>query len=255
MCLIFLSYQQNPKYPLIVLANRDEFYERKSEQASSWEGSDILAGKDLEAGGTWLGLNQQGSMAMITNYRDPANIKSKAPSRGKLVADFLTGNLDPQRYLLALDQSADLYNGYNLILGSLTDPWYYSNYQKKIYRLGTGLYGLSNELLDSPWPKVTKGKTLLSELMLSDSLDHDQLFDQMQNAEQAEEGELPDTGIGLELEKAISPMFIKTDIYGTRCTTLITLNNAGEVYMEERTHAPDTQAHKSVSFNFRLKNI
>jgi uncharacterized protein with NRDE domain len=252
MCLIFLSYQQNPKYPLIVLANRDEFYKRKSAQASFWPGGNILAGKDLEAGGTWLGLNRQGSIAMITNYRDPANIKANAPSRGKLVADFLIGNLNPERYLLALDRSADLFNGYNLILGSLTDPWYYSNYQKKIYRLGTGLYGLSNKLLDSPWPKVTRGKTMLADLLMSDILDYDLLFAKMLNAEQAAEDELPDTGIDKTLEKAISPMFIQTDVYGTRCTTLITLNAAGEVYFEERTYDSGITGDTTVAFNFKI---
>ena len=252
MCLIFLSYHQNPKYPLIVLANRDEFFERPTEVASFWDGNKVLAGKDLEAGGSWLGITRKGSMAMITNYRDLANIKPKAPTRGKLVSDFLQGDLNTKHYLLGLDQSADFYNGYNIILGTLKDPWYYSNYQKKIYQLGTGLYGLSNELLDSPWPKVQKGKFELSELFLNDSLQTDTLFEQMRNSEQAPEAELPDTGIGLAMEKTLSPMFIKTEGYGTRCTTLITLDNSGNVYFEERTYSPNNSEFSSAVFELSI---
>ena len=252
MCLIFLSYHQNPKYPLIVLANRDEFFERPTEAASFWDGNKVLAGKDLEAGGSWLGITRKGSMAMITNYRDMTNIKPKAPTRGKLVSDFLRGDLNTKHYLLGLDQSADFYNGYNIILGTLKDPWYYSNYQKKIYQLGTGLYGLSNELLDSPWPKVQKGKSELSELFLNDSLQIDALFEQMRNSEQGPEAELPDTGIGLAMEKILSPMFIKTEGYGTRCTTLITLDNSGNVYFEERTYSPNNSEFSPVVFELSI---
>lgn len=252
MCLIFLSYQQNPKYPLIVLANRDEFYERPTEPASFWSGNNVLAGKDLAAGGTWLGITKKGSMAMITNYRDLSKIKPNAPTRGKLVADFLQGELDPKKYLVALDQAADLYNGYNIILGTLKDPWYYSNYQKKIYQLGSGLYGLSNELLDSPWPKVSKGKAELTDLFMNDQLNVDQLFKQMLDNHEAPVDELPDTGIGLAREKTLSPMFIKTEVYGTRCTTLITLDNTGNLYFEERTYQPDQTGANTVAFDLRI---
>jgi len=252
MCLIFLSYQQNPRYPLIILANRDEFYGRPTEQAAFWSGNNVLAGKDLVAGGTWLGITKRGSMAMITNYRDLANLNPNAPTRGKLVSDFLRGDLDAKRYLVGLDSSADFYNGYNIILGSLNDPWYYSNYQKKIYQLGSGLYGLSNELLDSPWPKVSKGKSALADLFMADGLNVNQLFEQMLNREEAPVDNLPDTGIGLTKEKALSPMFIKTKDYGTRCSTLITLDNTGKLYFEERTYHPDQTGANTVAFNLTI---
>ena len=249
MCLIFLSYQQHPEYPLIVLANRDEFYRRPTEQASYWSNDDVLAGKDIEGGGTWLGLNQNGKLAMLTNYRDLKNIKANAPTRGKLVSNFLQGDFNPEQYLMALDQSAPLYNGYNIILGTVHDPWYYSNYQRKIYRLGSGLYGLSNELLDSPWPKVVNGKASVNAALQSSKIDREALFDLMRNAHQANDDELPDTGIGLSKERALSPMFISTPDYGTRCTTLIMMNTSGEVTFEERTYVPD---NTQVAYQFTL---
>jgi uncharacterized protein with NRDE domain len=249
MCLIFLSYRQHPEYPLIVLANRDEFYSRATSPANYWSGGSILAGKDLVGGGTWLGMNQMGNFAMLTNYRDLKNLKPDAPTRGKLVADYLTGDFKPDKYLKALDKSASLYNGYNLLLGTVKDPWYYSNYQRKIYQLGTGLYGLSNELLDSPWPKVVKGKMEISELLKAGKLDPEGLFDVMRDSATAKDDQLPNTGLSLTKERALSSMYIATPDYGTRCTTLIMKNKKGEVYFEERTYIPKIS---KATFEFKV---
>lgn len=249
MCLIFLSYRQHEDYPLIVLANRDEFYSRATTPANYWSGSGILAGKDLVGGGTWLGMNKRGKLAMLTNYRDLINLKPEAPTRGKLVSDFLTGDFKPDTYLSALDKSASLYNGYNLILGTVDDPWYYSNYQRKIYQLGTGLYGLSNELLDSPWPKVVKGKMEMKELLGANHIDKERLFDVMRDSVTANDNQLPTTGLSLTKERALSSMFIDTPDYGTRCTTLIMMNKNGEVYFEERTYIPKIS---KATFEFKI---
>ena len=249
MCLIFMAYRQHEEYPLIVLANRDEFYSRATSPANYWSGSSILAGKDLVGGGTWLGMNDRGKLAMLTNYRDLINIKPDAPTRGKLVSDFLMGDFKPDSYLTALDKSASLYNGYNLILGTVDDPWYYSNYQRKIYQLGTGLYGLSNELLDSPWPKVVKGKKEMKELLQANHIDKERLFDVMRDSATANDDQLPNTGLSLTKERALSSMFIDTPDYGTRCTTLIMMNKNGEIYFEERTYIPKIS---KATFEFKI---
>ena len=251
MCLIFLSYKQNENYPFILLANRDEFYERPTQPAEFWEGTDVLAGKDLEAGGTWLGVNKSGRMALLTNYRDLANLKPQAPSRGKLVADYLQNSFDPDKYLLALDRSAEFYNGYNIILGTFDDPWYYSNYQGRITRLGSGLYGLSNALLDTPWPKVQHGKSYLSNKLAEKEIDKEALFDLMLNNTEAPDPQLPDTGVGLEKERALSPLFIEMENYGTRCTTLILVDQYGKVTFEERTKVPE---EKIKSYEFSISD-
>lgn len=237
MCLIFLSYKQNEEYPFIALANRDEFYRRPTLQANYWEENpNILAGKDLEAGGTWMGITKNGHMAMLTNYRDIPNIKQNAPTRGKLVSDYLAGEFDPKSYLLALTKTANQYNGYNLIVGTFDDPWYYSNYQqKKVVQLGSGLYGLSNQLLDSNWPKIEKGKERLSPLMIEKELNIESLFTMMTDKEVVNnDALLPSTGLPLDRERSISSMFIDTEGYGTRATTLVTVNRSGEVTFIER---------------------
>lgn len=237
MCLIFLSYKQNEEYPFIALANRDEFYKRPTFPADYWEENpNVLAGKDLEAGGTWMGITKNGHMAMLTNYRDIPNIKQNAPTRGKLVSDYLLGEFEPKDYLMALTKTANLYNGYNLIVGTFDDPWYYSNYQqKKVVQLGSGFYGLSNNLLDSKWPKIEKGKERLASLMLDKELDIKTLFSVMSDKEVVNnDALLPNTGLPLDHERAISSMFIDTEGYGTRATTLITVHKSGEVTFIER---------------------
>ncbi len=235
MCLIFLSYKQNKEYPLIILANRDEFYKRPTLPANYWqENTNILAGKDLEGGGTWMGITKNGYMAMLTNYRDIANIKPNAPTRGKLVSDYLQGEFNPKEYLLALSKTGNRYNGYSLIVGSFNDPWYYSNYGNKIAQLGTGLYGLSNALLNSNWPKVETGKAALTPLLSQSSLDKEALFEAMANQQIANDNMLPKTGLSLEKERALSSRFINVEGYGTRCTTLIMVDKMGNVNFTER---------------------
>ena len=253
MCLIFLSYNQNKEYPLVILANRDEFYNRPTQSANYWnENPRILGGKDLEGGGTWMGITKNGYMAMLTNYRDIANIKNNAPTRGKLVSDYLTGEFKTKEYLLALSQTASQFNGYNLIAGTFDDPWYYSNYQQKIVRLGTGLYGLSNGLLNSNWPKVEAGKLMLAPLLLKSTLNKEELFKTMTNEVMAENEKLPSTGLTLEKERMLSPMFIKTDGYGTRCTTLITVDKKGEVEFIERPFENGKPSGVENNFTFQL---
>ena len=254
MCLIFLSYNQHPDYPFIAVANRDEFYDRPAKAIHFWpDHPGILAGKDLSGGGTWLGVTKKGYFSMLTNFRDIPNIKPNAPTRGKLVLDFLIGNHDSASYLQALNADSNRFNGYNILLGTLTDPWYYSNQNNTIYRLGTGSYGLSNALLDTDWPKVTEGKRNFNEIISQDDFKVDELFEMMLDRTEAPEEKLPDTGIGLEKEKSLSSRFIVMDGYGTRNTTVLLLDKNKRVMLKERTFNPIDQSFKDHEIDFTLK--
>jgi uncharacterized protein with NRDE domain len=253
MCLIFLSYNHNPDYPFIVAANRDEFYNRPAQPLGLWpEYPNILAGKDLTGGGTWLGVTKSGYFAMLTNYRDMASIKAQAPTRGKLVLDYLAGELDAANYLQALHASAALYNGYNILLGTLDDPWYYSNQSNEIARLGSGNYGLSNALLDTKWPKVENGKENFRQIIEQEALDIDALFAFMNNKTLAPDDQLPDTGIGYEKEKGLSSMFIELPGYGTRNTTLLIKDKHGKVQLIERTYSHKDKSTSEQKFDFSV---
>ncbi len=238
MCLLVIAYKHHPKYPLVVLANRDEYYDRPSAPARFWdEAPSVLAGKDLRAGGTWLGITTRGKMAAITNYRDPKSVRTGAPSRGILVRDFLVEDKSARDYLDYLVPRASQYNGFNLILGDTEGLYWYSNKADGPKLLGPGLYGLSNHLLDTPWPKVTKAKRALSRLLASDELPPDEAFFQLlTDRTPAEDSLLPNTGVGLEWERILSPIFISSVIYGTRSSTLIFVDAKGKVRFVEKTY-------------------
>lgn len=242
MCLIAFSYKQHTKYDLIFAANRDENYDRPARHAQFWdEYPHILAGKDLRAGGTWMGITKGGQFSAITNYRDPAIEKKDAPSRGHLVLDYLKSGSDPERYLRKVDQAADQYRGFNLLAGSVNKLVYYSNQQKEIRPLNSGLYALSNHLLDTPWPKVRWAKSELEQIIRDGAISEEALFDLLADDREAPDSELPDTGIPKEIEKQVSPIFIKTDGYGTRCSTVLLIDKNGRVTFSERRFKPRTQ--------------
>lgn len=241
MCLIVFSYKQHPRYPLIFAANRDEHYERPSRAAQFWnKNPNILAGKDLKAGGTWMGVNKKGEFSAITNYRDPDIDKEDPPSRGKLVLNFLKTDENAQEYLSTLQPRANQYMGFNLLVGSLDQLGYYSNQQDDILFLDSGLYGLSNHLLETPWPKVRLAKRKLQSLMSDGSIAPKPLFDLLADDREAPYEELPDTGIPKEVEKKVSPIFIKSNGYGTRCSTVLLIDHNGEVTFAERRFKPGT---------------
>lgn len=235
MCLIVFSYQQHPKYDLIFAANRDEHYDRPTRHAQFWDDHPhILAGKDLKAGGTWMGITKQGAFSALTNFRNPAIRKPNPPSRGYLVLDYLKNNSTPASYLRTVDKKADRYMGFNLLTGTMDQLTYYSNQQNKIQLLDSGLYGLSNHFLDTPWPKVEWAKEGLEHLIREDSISEEALFELLANDREAPEEELPNTGIPPEVEKKVSPIFIKSNGYGTRCSTLLLVDKNGEVTFLER---------------------
>jgi uncharacterized protein with NRDE domain len=252
MCLIFISLKNHVSYKLIVAGNRDEFYNRKTAAASYWEDNpNILGGRDLEAGGTWLGMSRKGKISMITNYRDPKNINPKAPSRGHLVSDYLSNTVPPGDYLKSLESKASQYNGFNLFTGTTEELWYFSNYRPGIDQLKPGLYGISNHLLETPWPKVERGKKKIKEVINSSFRPQD-LFETLFDDQTALDEQLPDTGVGLERERALSSMFIRSPGYGTRCSTVILADHDDHVFFAERVYDLSTFKFSEKSYTFAI---
>ncbi len=219
MCLILFAWQVDRRHPLVVAANRDEFFARPTAPASRWPGTKIVAGRDLLAGGTWLGVAAQGRFAALTNYRDPSSHKSGSPSRGALVADYLAGRESPAEYMAALTKRSDQYSGFNLLVGNETELLYLSNFSPGVHALPPGIYGLSNHLLDTPWPKVVKGKAALAEAMLQ-LPDTAALFGLLRDDRIATDQSLPQTGIGRDWERVLSAAFVRSPEYGTRSSTV-----------------------------------
>lgn len=238
MCTLLLAWQVDPRRPLVVAANRDEFYARPAERASFWsDAPQILAGRDLQAGGTWLGVTRAGRFAALTNVREPGlPAPPHAPSRGRLVADFLRGDEPPEDYLERL-QPAD-YAGFNLVVGDRSSLWYLSNRAGPARRLGPGVYGVANAALDSPWPKVTHGRARLAALMAGGEPDTRALLEMLADPTPAVDAELPDTGVGLAMERLLSPLFIASPVYGTCCSTALAVHQDGAVEFCERTQNP-----------------
>ena len=244
MCLILFAYEMHHDHRLILGANRDEFYERPTAPLDWWEDyPNVLAGRDLRAGGTWMGISKTGKFAGITNFRDPAGVKNYAPSRGPLVSNFLCGDESPQRYLEKIHLSSEKYNGFNLILGDDDGLFYYSNYQNEIHQLTPGIYGLSNGFINSPWPKVITGKAHLTKLIQQKTVDDEPIFKLLDNRQQPPEDQLPDTGVGMEWERILSPLFIQSDIYGTRSSSVIRIKKKGEIHFSERTFEINDNAY------------
>ncbi len=239
MCLILFSYDQHPKYRLILAANRDEFYERPTEPAGYWdEYPGLLAGKDVKAGGTWMGITANLRFAAITNHRDPSAEKAIAPSRGHLVLDYLKGDLSPQQYLQNLSGGAGEYNGFNLLVGDAHSLWYFSNRDGEVRAVTPGVHGLSNALLDTPWPKVEKGKARLSEIVGQQTVEQADLMTMLSDSSQAADEDLPQTGVPLEWERRLSSMFIESPNYGTRASSVLLIDHEGHVSFIERTVGP-----------------
>jgi uncharacterized protein with NRDE domain len=256
MCLIFLSIKDHPTYKLVIAANRDEFYQRKTAPASFWEDHpNIVGGRDLEASGTWMAMNKSGKISMVTNYRDLQNINPKAPSRGHLVSDYLLNGSHPNEYLKSIEANGKAYNGFNLVVGSGDELHYYSNYKGEVEEIRPGLHGLSNHLLNTPWPKVIQGKEKMKKLLLSKDLDQKKLFDLLYDDRQAPDEKLPDTGVGLERERMLSSMFIKSPNYGTRCSTVVMIDHGNDVLFSERVYDLNTYEYTENKFEFKIESF
>jgi uncharacterized protein with NRDE domain len=250
MCLIAFGHRAVPGMELLVAANRDEFIERPTSPAHFWEGHpNILAGRDLRAGGTWMGVSRTGRFAAITNFRNPRDRRTDAPSRGALVGDFLLGSESPQAYLAGIAGRAGAYNGFSLLVGAGVELWFCSNRNGAAYRIEPGVHGLSNHLLDEPWPKVRRAKNWVRSL-LTGPFDAEDCFELLADETVAADPELPDTGIGLERERKASAIRIRDPVYGTRCSTVLIMREPGEVEFHERSFAADGQVTGTLSFSF-----
>ena len=237
MCLILFAYRCHPRYELVVAANRDEYYDRATAPLAFWDDApNILAGRDLKEGGTWLGITRGGRFAAITNYRDPGQFMPAAPSRGQLVSDFLRSGEPASAYLARLMPLANTYNGFNLLLGDGGELHYFSNRANRPPQsLAPGLYGLSNHLLDTPWPKLARGREALRDLLISESgFTPTDLMRLLCDRAPAPESEVPRTGLTLDWEIRLSPIFIATPEYGTRSSTVMVVDQHRRVYFAEQ---------------------
>ena len=238
MCLLIFSYRVDPRYPLVLAANRDEFHARPTAASAFWaEHPQLLAGRDLEQGGTWMGLTRSGRFAAITNCRDPARTTPAPRSRGELPLGYLTGKQDPETYLSSLLATASEYAGFNLLVGTIDNLWYLTNSATAPpcgpVPLVPGLYGLSNAQLDTPWPKVTLGKGRLQALLGKGALDHDALAAVVADQQLADPGDLLRLGLTDDMAQVLSSQFITTASYGTRSSTTLWADQAGQAHWRE----------------------
>lgn len=257
MCLIVLAWKAHSKYPLVVAANRDEWRKRPTARLHWWDDepalpdsehshvvqreyspsamarTGILAGRDLKDGGTWMGVTASGRFAALTNFRDPRNVKPGAPSRGMLVREFLEGNSSPCEYSQALAERMNEFNGFNLLVANREELWWVSNRGGAPMALGPGVHGLSNGLLNEPWPKVARAKSRLSAA-LEHGMTEARLWALLADDAAAADDELPDTGVGIDWERRLSPALIRGNDYGTRSSAILSLAVDGSIRFSER---------------------
>jgi uncharacterized protein with NRDE domain len=233
MCLILVAWQVQPHFPCVVAANRDEFFGRPTAEADWWPGdSGILAGRDLQAGGTWLGVTRTGRFAALTNYRDPAISLADAPSRGKLVTDFLESDWSTSQGLREIARRGKGCNPFNMLCSDGSELGIYESTTGASRTLEPGVYALSNHLLDTPWPKVRQAKSRLAAA-LDDLPKSAAMLDLLRDAEPAADEELPRTGVSLAMERMLSSAFIHGEAYGTRCSTIVTTDSDGAISFAE----------------------
>jgi len=254
MCLILTALDSHRNYPLVIAANRDEFYDRPTAPAAFWGGRPwMLGGRDLAAGGTWLGIDRRGRFAAVTNYRQGERETAAPRSRGLLVSDFLAADIDAGTYVTQVERESALYNGFNLLAGDARELRYFSNREGRARVLGTGIYGLSNHLLDTDWPKVTSSKSALRALLSEVGAELvPGLFDLLLDRRQAMDESLPQTGIGLEWERLLSSAFIATPRYGTRSSTVVLVERDGGVLFVERSFGSGGLPAGEVRYEFQI---
>jgi uncharacterized protein with NRDE domain len=233
MCLILLAWRVHPRFPCVLAANRDEFHDRAAAAAEWWPAeAGILAGRDLHAGGTWLGVTRRGRFAALTNFRDGAARRPDAPSRGALVSDLLESARSVPETLRHLREVGPQYNPFNILFGDAERLGIYESAVGRERELAPGVYGLSNHLLDTPWPKVQKAKTALTAA-LADPRDADEILRLLRDDRRAPDADLPQTGATLEWERLLSSAFVRGEDYGTRCSTLFRIDDQRRAVFHE----------------------
>jgi uncharacterized protein with NRDE domain len=255
MCLILFAHKVHPDYPLVLAANRDEAYGRATAPAAFWDDHpQIYGGRDLAQGGTWLGITRGGRIAAVTNFRDAYAARDTTRSRGELVSSFLRGGQPAADYVNRVEREAHGYNGFNLIAGDLDELHYLSNRGGRASAIAPGIHGLSNHLLNTPWPKVERGKEILADLLQQEVQDLiDGLFAVLMDRAIAPDAALPDTGVGLPRERVLSPAFIISPTYGTRSSTVLLVDQHGQVIFIERSFGERGKPGTSVTGRFALE--
>ena len=255
MCLILAAWQAHPQYPLVIAANRDEFFARPTRSATFWpEVPNLLAGRDLSAGGTWLGITRGGRFAALTNFRDPLQEKLTDTSRGSLVTGFLQGTAKALDYLADVKLIGDRYNGFNLLVCDGKTMACYNNIEHQTRVLPPGIHGLSNHVINTPWPKVTAATRAL-EMSLQDLPDTDGLFNFLRDDTLANDADLPSTGVSLEWERRLSAIFVratKDSAYGTRSSIVLVTDRNNEVFLDEKEWNADASLTRRQRFKFTL---
>jgi uncharacterized protein with NRDE domain len=233
MCLILLVWRMHPELPCVLAANRDEFHDRPTASAAWWPGAaGILAGRDLKAGGTWLGVKRDGRFAAVTNFRDGRPQQADAPSRGNLVTEVLESHRTVPETLIQLRAVGPHYNPFNMIFSDGERLGVFESVRGEGRELGPGIFGLSNHLLDTPWPKVRNAKSGLAAA-LADMHDDNALLHLLRDDRPAADADLPQTGIRLEWERLLSAAFVRAEDYGTRCSTIYRVDRTGRAIFEE----------------------
>jgi uncharacterized protein with NRDE domain len=254
MCLIVFAWHAHPAFPLVLGANRDEFLDRPTQPAAFWpEQPDLLAGRDLRSGGTWLGVTRCGRIAAVTNFRQGAATRTNARSRGLLVSDFLVADRPPEHQLALVAAERSRYDGFNLLAGNRQELRHFSNRGGDPAPVSPGVHGLSNALLDTPWPKVERAKAALARLL---ERGRDRLLEGVLTllADQARPPDhaLPSTGVSIEWERCLSPVFIVSPGYGTRSSTVLLVDRQGQVTFVERSFDHATGGTTDTAYDFAL---
>jgi len=251
MCLLTFAWKIHPEYKLIFISNRDEFYHRPTAPLHPWESSPkIWAGKDLEAGGTWMGANEKGDWTALTNYRDLKNIMEEAPSRGMLTLNYLQKEIAPETYLQNIAGKARRYNGFNLLVGNTEEVFYLSNYENKIRKLDKGIYGLSNHLLNTDWFKVRTLRADFEQIIQQNSFSEIDFFQILQNTTTPPDEDVQQTGLSKDMERMLAPPFIVSEKYGTNSSTVFLMDYENRVQFFEKYYNTPSKAPTIQSFEW-----
>jgi uncharacterized protein with NRDE domain len=240
VCLLSIAINGDPQWPLLLVANRDEFHARPTAPLAPWPDQPILGGRDLQAGGSWMALGDNNRFALVTNYRDARRPPpADAPSRGTLVTEFIRSGQSAQAFCQSLVTPRA---GFNLLLADGHGIWHYSNISGLCQPVGPGVHGLSNALLDTPWPKVVRARTALTRAIRTRALNEIDLLHLLHDEQRPEDAALPDTGVGLERERLLAPCFIRSPEYGTRASTLLLQHRSGRLLFLEEGYDRDGRA-------------
>lgn len=239
MCVVALAWNAHPRWRLLLAGNRDEFHARPTAPLAHWPDASLIAGRDLQSGGTWVGLDRRGRVAVVTNVRDGLAKPHEGPSRGALPVSFLDGVADATSMATELHSKADLYAPFNLLLADDDACWRLGNHPLQREALAAGVHGISNGRLDAPWPKTLHLVAALRTWIDAGDDDPQSLWNAMADERLAADDALPDTGVGIELERRLSPAFVRGETYGTRASTIIMVDREGRGFIHERRFGPN----------------